>query len=144
MTSSRTGAPSDPMSWLRTAAAWTLGFAMIGAGIGHFVLHDEFLSQTPSFLPARSWIVWGSGVVEIVLGAAMVLARRRRPLVGWALAVFFVLIFPGNVYQAVAGTQGFGLDTPGARWTRLLFQPLLVLWALWSSGAWRPSRSHGV
>lgn len=128
---------------LRTAAAWVLGLAMIGAGVGHFVAHEDFLAQTPSFLPARSWIVWISGVVEIVLGAAMLLARRSRPLVGWALALFFVLVFPGNVYQAVAGTEGFGLDTPSARWTRLLFQPLLVVWALWSSGAWRRGTDGG-
>lgn len=121
---------------VRTAALVVLALAMIGAGVGHFTLHDEFLAQTPSFLPARSLIVWASGVTEIALGLALLLARRHRPLVGLLLAGFLVLIFPGNVYQAVAGVDGLGLDTAGARWVRLLFQPPLVALALWCTGAY--------
>jgi len=33
--------------------------------------------------------------------------------------------------------DAFGLTSDGARAARLVFQPLLVLWALWSTGAWR-------
>lgn len=46
-------------------------------------------------------------------------------------------IFPGNVAQYVEGTDAFGLDSDRARLVRLFFQPLLVAWALWSTGAWR-------
>ena len=67
------------------------------------------------------------GRLALVLGA-----------VGWTLAALFVLVFPANVYQAIAATSAFGLDTDAARWGRLLFQPVLVVWALWSSGAWAP------
>ena len=34
------------------------------------------------------------------------------------------------------------LNSDAARATRLLFQPLLVIWALWSTGAWRARRSR--
>ena len=78
-----------------------------------------------------------SGVVEILLGVALVLAPRRfRPALGWIVAVFFVAVFPGNISQYVTQTDGFGLDTDQARLIRLFFQPLLVLWALWSTGGW--------
>jgi hypothetical protein len=49
-------------------------------------------------------------------------------------AIFFVLIFPGNINQYVNGIDAFGLDTDQKRLIRLFFQPLLVLWALWASG----------
>ena len=121
---------------LAVVARWLLAVFLVTAGVGHFVAHEQFLGQTPAWLPARSWIVWGTGVLEIALGLALVALPRHRRAVGWALAAFFVLVFPGNVYQAVAGTDAFGLDTPTARWVRLAFQPLLVVLALWSTGAW--------
>ena len=117
----------------RHLARLLLAAFLVAAGISHFVIHDEFLAQTPTWLPARSAVIWVSGVIEILLGLALVTVRRRRRELGWVVAGFFVLIFPGNVYQAVAGTDGFGLDTPVARWTRLAFQPLLIIWALWST-----------
>ncbi len=117
----------------RHLARLLLAAFLVAAGISHFVVHDEFLAQTPTWLPARSAVIWVSGVIEIALGLALVLVRRRRRELGWLVAGFFVLVFPGNVYQAVAGTDGFGLDTPVARWTRLVFQPVLIAWALVST-----------
>jgi uncharacterized membrane protein len=115
---------------------WALAGFMVVAGVGHLVAADAFLGQVPTWLPQRTLIVWVSGVVEIGFALALVLLPHRRRQVGWALATFFVLIFPGNLYQAIAGTDAFGLDTPAARWSRLAFQPVLILWALWSTGAW--------
>ena len=78
-----------------------------------------------------------SGVVEIALGLALILLPRRRILTGLATAAFFVVIFPGNISQYVNQVDAFGLTTDAARLGRLFFQPLLVAWALWSTGAWR-------
>jgi uncharacterized membrane protein len=75
--------------------------------------------------------------VEIGLGGAALLLGRRKVAVGWLLAAFFVAILPGNVSQYATHTDAFGLDTDAKRGARLLLQPLLVLWALWSTGAWR-------
>lgn len=55
--------------------------------------------------------------------------------VGLVVAIFFVAIFPGNIHQYTEGISAFGLDTDAKRLVRLFFQPLLVLWALWSTGA---------
>ena len=132
---SRTAAIAHPRTVVRLLLA---GF-MVFAGVAHFVAHDAFLGQVPTWLPARSAIVWISGVIEIVLGVALVAApRHRRHQVGWALALFLVAVFPGNVHQAVAGTDAFGIDTPAVRWGRLALQPVLILIALWSTGAWPP------
>jgi uncharacterized membrane protein len=86
-------------------------------------------------------VVLGSGVLEIALGTALLATGRgRRPLVGATVAAFFVAVFPGNISQLVTHTDAFGLDSDRARTARLAFQPLLVLWALWSTGAWRRRR----
>ncbi|WP_405217517.1 hypothetical protein [Agrococcus sp. Ld7] len=113
------------------------------AGTGHLTFaRAEFQAQVPPWLPLEAdLVVVASGVVELVLGLALVLApRRARPLVGIIVAAFFVAVFPGNIAQLVEGRDGFGLDTDAARAIRLLFQPLLVVAALWSTGAWAAIR----
>lgn len=131
-----------PTSPLADAARWLLGLFLLAAGTGHFLASDAFLAQVPPWLPARLAIVYVSGVVELVLGAALLVVRQQRVIVGWIVAAFFVVILPGNISQAVTGTSAFGLETDAARWGRLAFQPVLVVWALWSTGAWRAWRSR--
>jgi uncharacterized membrane protein len=124
---------------VRTVARCGLGAALMVAGTGHLtVQREEFQAQVPGWFPVDDdAVVLVSGVVELLLGAALiVLARRRAPVVGVVAAGFFIVIFPGNIAQFVEHTDGFGLDTDGKRFARLFFQPLLVLWALWSTGGW--------
>lgn len=121
----------------RTVARWLLGLALVFAGIGHLTnQREEFQAQVPDWLPANAdLVVVVSGIAEITLGAALVLVSRRRVAVGLAAAAFFVVIFPGNIAQYVEGTDSFGLDTDTKRFARLFFQPVFVIWALWSTGA---------
>ena len=122
-----------------------LGGALLFAGTAHLTLaRQTFQAQVLPWLPVDpDAVVLVSGVVEIALGVALLLApRRHRPVLGWAVAALFVAVFPGNVSQLVTRSDAFGLDTDTARAVRLLFQPLLVLWALWSTGAWRAWREQ--
>ena len=115
---------------------------LVAAGVVHLVMPEAFLAQVPTWMPARVTIVYVSGVVEIVLGVALVAAPRHRVAIGWAVAVLLVAVFPGNVNQALTGDDAFGLTSPESRWGRLLLQPLFVVWALWSTGAWRAWRQR--
>ena len=114
-----------------------LGLFMLLAAIGHLSFQRaEFQSQVPDWVPMnKDLVVILSGIVEGAFGLAMLLYKSKRVWVGIALAVFFILIFPGNIGQYLNKIVAFGLDTDSARLTRLFFQPLLVLWALWSTGA---------
>lgn len=117
-----------------------LGLLMIMAGIGHLTFQrEEFQAQVPRWLPTSDafmdFVVVASGVVEILLGLAMVLLVKYKVKVGIVLAIFYVLIFPGNISQYTNGIDAFGLDTDLKRLIRLFFQPVLILWALWSTGA---------
>jgi uncharacterized membrane protein len=121
----------------RQLARWLLGLLLMTAGIGHLTwLRQEFQAQVPSWVPLDpDVVVVASGVVEIVLGLALLLGVQQQR-VGWVTAAFFVVIFPGNVAQLVEGRDAFGLDSDLARAVRLTFQPVLVVWALWCTGAW--------
>jgi uncharacterized membrane protein len=124
---------------MRTAARILLGLLLLIAGVAHLTFaREEFQAQVPTWLPLDAdLVVLASGVIELALGAALIVARRHRALVGWMTAAFFVAILPGNVAQWVEGRDAFGLDTDEARLARLFFQPVLVVWALWSTGACR-------
>lgn len=123
-----------------TLARLALGAFLLVAGIGHFVSVGAFLAQVPPWMPAPEFVVYASGVVEIALGLALMVLSRYRAVVGWIVAAFFVVVFPGNVWQFIEARDAFGLDTDLARAVRLLFQPVLVVWALWCTGAWTAAR----
>lgn len=138
--------PPVPRSTLpRTAGRVTLGAFLLLAGLLHLTTaRAEFRAQVPAWVPVdEDLVVVLSGVAEIALGLALILLVRSRALVGWIVAAFFVAIFPGNVAQYVEGVDAFGLDTDRARLTRLFFQPVLVVWALWSCDSWSRWRRGG-
>ena len=123
------------MELIRKGFQVLLGGALAYAGITHLTTNrTEFQAQVPTWVPfSADFVVLASGVVEISLGIALASLQYRRQ-VGWITAGFFIAIFPGNISQYVNGIDAFGLDTDQARLTRLFFQPLLVLWALWATG----------
>ena len=117
-----------------------LGALMTLAGIGHLTFQrQEFQAQVPRWLPDDpafiDFVVLASGVTEILLGLSMIFLTKHRIKVGLILAIFYVLIFPGNISQYTNGIDAFGLDTDQKRLIRLFFQPILIIWALWSTGA---------
>ncbi|MDO7867076.1 DoxX family protein [Nocardioides jiangxiensis] len=131
--------PDASTSLTRTLARLLLGAFLTFAGIGHLTfLRTEFRAQVPSWFPVDAdLVVLASGAVEIGLGSALLLWARRRVGVGFVVAAFFVAVFPGNIAQYLEHTDAFGLDTDGKRLARLFGQPVLVAWALWSTGALR-------
>jgi uncharacterized membrane protein len=118
-----------------------LGIFLTTAGISHLESNrTEFLAQVPTWLPLNpDFVVIASGLVEITLGVLLIttalILKKYRGVIGLITALFFVLIFPGNINQYVNQIDAFGLDTDTKRLIRLFFQPPLVIWALWCSGA---------
>ena len=120
---------------MRKLAQFLLGASLCYTGLLHLTSRRiEFQAQVPSWLPLEpDFVVIASGIVEILLGLALLTLWKKRREVGIATAIFFLLIFPGNIWQYIDGIDAFGLNTDQERGFRLLFQPLLVLWALWST-----------
>lgn len=127
---------------MRKFAQIFLSIFLSFAGFSHLgSRRAEFQAQVPSWVPLDTdLVVVASGIVEIFLGLSLVVLWKYRTHVGWATAIFFIAIFPGNISQYINGIDAFGLDSDRERAIRLLFQPLLVMWALWSTGAWRKYR----
>ena len=131
------------MTYLKSLAQIALGAFLLSAGISHLDSNrTEFLAQVPTWLPLNAdFVVVASGIVEITLGVLLIttvlIFKKYRQIIGLITAIFFILIFPGNINQYVNQIDAFGLDTDTKRLIRLFFQPPLVIWALWSSGAFK-------
>lgn len=122
-----------------------LALFMIVAGLGHLTFNRiDFQAQVPDWIPmSKDLVVILSGIVEIALGLGLAFWKKQRAKMGWILALFYVLVFPGNIAQYVDGKDAFGaLNSDSARLIRLFFQPVLILWALWSTGAWATWRAN--
>jgi uncharacterized membrane protein len=130
------------MNLIKRIPQSVLGITLIFTGVGHLTTRRlEFQAQVPNQL--QQWaneVVLASGVIEIALGISLLILWRQRFLVGWATAIFFTAIYWGNISQFINGTDAFGLDTGNERFARLFLQPILVAWALLSTGAWKFDR----
>lgn len=121
-----------------------LALFMTFAGFSHLTFNRiDFQAQVPDWVPlSKDLVVVLSGIVEIALGLMLLFWKRQRVSIGWFLALFFVLVFPGNVAQYLGGKDAFGaLNSDNARLIRLFFQPVLIAWAIWSTGAWQSWRN---
>ena len=129
------------MAQIKIVFALLLGAFLTFTGYSHLGSNrQEFQAQVPTWLPLDpDFVVITSGLVEIALGLSLittvVIFKRYRGVVGLITALFFVAIFAGNINQYINQIDAFGLDTDQKRLIRLFFQPILVIWALWCSGA---------
>lgn len=122
--------------WIANIFRVLMGIALFYAGFSHLLwARTEFQAQVPNWVPLPvDLTVVLSGIVEIALGLSLLLLTRWKAGTGLLTAIFFILIFPGNIAQYVNGVDAFGLDSDQARLIRLFFQPVLVIWALFSTG----------
>jgi uncharacterized membrane protein len=104
------------------------------AGIVHLLWPDIFLPVMPEIVPFPVTVILLTGLCEIAGAIGLMLPRWRR-LAGLMLAVYAICVFPANIRHAMIGGElwGWPLD-----WRyhapRLLFQLVLVWWALWAGG----------
>ena len=114
-----------------------LGTMLITAGTGHLSFsRKEFQAQVPDWVPMdKDTVVLLSGVAEILLGASIAGLKKEKEITGIVAAAFFAAVFPGNIAQYKNEISAFGLDTNAKRIARLFFQPVLIGWALFGSGA---------
>lgn len=124
---------------MKTLVRVGMGLIMIIAGIGHFTFFREtFQVQVPDFVPfSKDFTVLASGVVEIAFGLAMVFLVKKKRYIGLILAIFYVLIFPGNIHQYTEQLDGFGLNTDAKRLGRLFMQAVLIFLTLYSTEGWK-------
>lgn len=113
------------------AAVWATVFS--GAGVLHFARRRAFDSLVPAELPGqRKYWTWGSGLIEIALGAAIANPSTRAAAAVPA-SLFLLGVWPGNIKMALdwqRSSKKSPLMTAGA-WGRVIAQVPMVVSTSW-------------
>jgi uncharacterized membrane protein len=110
------------------AAFFAAGFVL------HLAAPDALLKITPDWVPYPRAVVFITGVLELLGGAALLIPRLRR-LAGVALALYVIAVWPANFKHAFEHIvlppipQSWWYHAP-----RLALQPVLAWWALFCAG----------
>lgn len=120
---------AGPRAWARSG----LAAALVVAGIAHLVAPTPFEQHLPNWVPVPLALVVLTGLVEVALGIALVVARGQVRLIGLITAAYLVAVWPANIYVAVAGVEVDGQPGGVYPWLRLPLQLLFILWAWWST-----------
>ncbi len=121
---------------IRIIALVLFAFFFVFAGIAHFVQGEGFAAMLPDWVPLRLGLIYITGLLEITLAVLLLLPGTRKQARFWS-AIYLIVIFPANVYAAIAGIPAPGQEEANQvlLWVRLLFQPLLIWWVLWAANS---------
>ena len=102
-------------------------------GIRHFTDPQYFLDIVPPQLPSKLFLVYFTGLIEIVGGAA-ILSPKTRKAGAYLLIFLLVSVFPANIYLYLSETPQnlLGISKTDAL-IRMPFQIPLILLAFWHS-----------
>lgn len=120
---------------MRRLLLYLMALLYILAGINHFLNTETYMAIMPPWLPAHRWLVFVSGIAEIMLGT-LLLPRKSRRLAAWGIIALLITVFPANLQMALDWhRQGHAHEWMA--WLRLPLQIVLVWWA------WRYTRRQG-
>lgn len=99
------------------------------AGVNHFINPGFYLKIMPPYLPWHLFLVYASGVLEIVLGCIILWPSLTR-IAAWGLIALLIAVFPANIHMAI-NPELYPEISPLALWLRLPLQAVLIAWAYW-------------
>jgi uncharacterized membrane protein len=124
---------TDRGSNVRAVMRWILAAFYAAAGLAHLLAPDALLAITPSWVPFAPQVILVTGLCELA-GALALVTRPLRWWAGVALACYAICVWPANFKHAIDGVD---LPYIANSWLyhgpRLVFQPVLVWWALYGA-----------
>ena len=114
------------MSTLKLISLLLMAGAYIFAGVSHFRNPKFFIKITPKWVPQPKKVNLIVGIVEVLLGLAL-LFENTRSYAAWGIIALLIIVFPANIYHhQLARKKGKGIVTT---MIRLPIQLLLIYWA---------------
>ena len=132
----------NPLKAFRDNARLATGAAFIFTGVSHFLIPEKFMEMMPPFLPAPLFLIYLSGVFEILGGIGLMFSKTKRAATA-GLILLLLAVFPANVYVALENAQlGGFMNYAVYQWLRLPMQFVLIAWVWWCGAGyklWRKS-----
>jgi uncharacterized membrane protein len=117
------------MRIVKKVLRWIFGIAFIFAGANHFINPDFYLNIMPPYLPWHLFLIYLSGIFEILLGIMILIPITQKPA-AWGLILLLIAVFPANIYMAMNTDKFPDLDSL-LIYLRLPIQFILIAWAFW-------------
>jgi uncharacterized membrane protein len=112
------------MNWKKILTA-LFGAIMIIAGVMHFIKPGVYAGFIPDFLPS-GLIIYGSGVLEILVGVGVFIPRYRS-LATASLLIMMIAFLPLHVIDVFR--ENPAVQSHEVALIRLPIQFVLILWA---------------
>lgn len=127
----------NPLKSFRDNARVATGAAFIFTGVSHFLIPEKYMEMMPPFLPAPVFLIYLSGVFEILGGVGLMVSKTKR-LAAIGLILLLLAVFPANIYVALENVQlGGFMNYAAYQWLRLPMQLVLIFWVWWCVGGKR-------
>ena len=106
----------------------------IGVGVGHFIMPEKFLIIIPKSFPFPLFLVYASGVFEILFGF-LLLFKKFRFFAAIGLIALLIAVFPANIFLYLDDftRQAYGGVSKNQALVRMFFQIPLIIIAYWHS-----------
>ncbi|MGY3054765.1 putative membrane protein [Pedobacter sp. UYEF25] len=103
----------------------------VAAGANHFLATTAYASIMPPWIPAHIFLIYLSGVVEIILGILLAFKRTRK-FAGILIVLMLIAYLPLHIYmlQIAPFMLGTIMVTKLIAWIRLPIQAVLIIWAV--------------
>lgn len=108
-----------------------MGCMFAFTAIGHFAFPKGMSAMLPDFFPARTLLVYASGVLEFAFAVALIYDDYIQ-LTAWIIIAFLIVTLPFNIKAAreKLDYQTGNYDGPGLKylWFRVPLQFLFIGW----------------
>lgn len=117
----------------QTDARISAAVMFILIGFMHLLKPRKLSYMIEGMIPWPVFTVLFTGVLEMLLGAGLLFSSTQY-YAGWGLMILLVAMFPANIRVAVLNLPAPGglPSKPWYIWSRLLFQPVYILWIWWA------------
>jgi uncharacterized membrane protein len=101
----------------------------IAAGINHFRIPQFYIGIIPGYLAFPNILNTLAGLFEIAFALCLIFKSTRK-FAAWGIVLMLIVFIPVHTAMLSGHTQLNGAPVhPVWAWVRLLFQPVLIVWA---------------
>ena len=97
------------------------------AGAYHFIDPVFYKKIMPPWLPSHYFIIYFTGICEIVFGLLLIPQQTRKPA-AWCIIVLLVFVFPANIQMML----NYWHQQNPYLWLAILRLPIQLLLILWA------------
>ncbi|MFC7356956.1 MauE/DoxX family redox-associated membrane protein [Jejudonia soesokkakensis] len=106
---------------------YVMALLYIVAGANHFRTPKIYQRIMPPYIPAKSSMVYISGVIEMILGF-MLLNKDTQTIAAWGIIILLIIFIPVHIYMLT--NERAALKMP--KWALILRLPLQFVLMYWA------------